>query len=243
MKAWEKLYKSEDLDEAIELAEKVSIKSNDGVQIIAEVEDCRVETYMEFQSPSYPSCNCPSRYPCKHEAALTYYIKNHLEEYVDKPDFDEIFNLVSNDDLKDFLKKEFRTNPDLKDKFIKRFSDNTIDKKYYTAKLDTVFKKGEGPDFKLHECHDLDLMEDELYDFLTEDIPNLLSIGEHDFACDLLIRIAELLNDELISTYDSWYDLAECFDEQVNVLSFSLYLDSEKLDELHANMDHIMSCF
>ena len=61
MKAWEKLYKSEDLDEAIELAENVSIKSNDGVQIIAEVEDFRVETYMEFQSPSYPSCNCPSR--------------------------------------------------------------------------------------------------------------------------------------------------------------------------------------
>ena len=35
LKAWEKLYESEDLDEAIELAEKVIIKSNDGVQIIA----------------------------------------------------------------------------------------------------------------------------------------------------------------------------------------------------------------
>lgn len=243
MKAWEKLYKSEDLDEAIELAEKVSIKSNDGVQIIAEVDDCRVETYMQFQTPTIPSCNCPSRYPCKHEAALTYYIKNHLEKYVDKPDFDEIFNLVSNDDLKDFLKKEFKTNPDLKDKFINRFSDNPIDKKYYTAKLDTVFKKGEGPDFNLHEYHDLDLMEDELYDFLTEDIPNLLSLCEHDFACDLMIKIAKLLNDELMSSYDSWYDLAECFDEQVSVLSFSIYLDSEKLEELHANMDHIMSCF
>lgn len=242
MKAWEKLYNSEDLDEAIELADKVSIKSNDGVQIIAEVDDCRVETYMQFQSPSYSSCNCPSRRPCKHEAALTYHIKNHLEEYVDKPDFNEIFNLVSNDDLKDFFKKEFKTNPDLKDKFLKRFSDNIIDKEYYTAKLDGVFRKGEGRDFKFHGIHDLDLMENELYDFLSRDIPNLLSIGEHDFACDLLIRIAELLNDEVISSHDSWYDLAECFMEQVNVLSFSIYLDSEKLDELHANMSHIMNC-
>ena len=242
MKAWEKLYKLEDLDEAIELAENVSIKSNDGVQIIAEVEDFRVETYMQFQSPSYPSCNCPSRYPCKHEAALTYYIKNHLEEYVDKPDFDEIFNLVSNDDLKDFLKKEFKTNPDLKDKFLKSFSDNTIDKKYYTAKLDAGFRKGEGRDFKHHNIRDLDLMENELYDFIFTDISNVLSAGEHDFACDLLIRIAKLLNDEVISTHDSWYDLADRFMEQVNVLSFSIHLDSEKLDELHANMDHIMNC-
>ena len=242
MKAWEKLYKSEDLDEAIELAETVSIKSNDGVQIIAEVEDFRVETYMQFQTPTIPSCNCPSRYPCKHEAALTYYIKNHLEEYVDKPDFDEIFNLVSNDDLKDFLKKEFNSNPDLKDRFLKRFSDNPIDKKYYTDKLDTVFKKGEGPDFEYHEYHDLDLMGDELYDFIFTDISNVLSAGEHDFACDLLIRIAKLLNDEVISTYDSWYDLADRFMEQVNVLSFSIHLDSEKLDKLHANMDHIMNC-
>ena len=62
--------------------------------------------------------------------------------------------------------------------------------------MDTVFKKGEGPDFKLHEYHDLDLMRDELYDFLSRDIPNLLSIGEHDFACDLMIKIAKLLNDE-----------------------------------------------
>nr|WP_294999679.1 hypothetical protein [uncultured Methanobrevibacter sp.] len=242
MKAWEKLYKSEVLDEAIELADKVSIKSNDGVQIVAQVEDYRVETYMQFQSPSYPSCNCPSGYSCKHEAALIYHIRNHLDEYVGTPDFDEIFNLVSPDDLKDFLKKEFRTNPELKDKFLKRFSNSCIDRHYYSDRLDTVFKKGEGRDFRYHEIHDLDLMENELYDFIFTDISNVLSAGEHDFACDLLIRIAKLLNDEVISTHDSWYNLTDRFMEQVNILSFSIYLDSEKLDELYANMDHIMSC-
>ena len=241
MKAWEKLYKSEDLDRAVELSQKVSIKSNDGVQIIAEVEDYRVKTYMKFQSPSYHSCNCPSRYPCRHEAALTYHIKNHLDEYVETPNFDEVFSLVSQDDLKDFLKKEFESNPDLKDKFLKRFSDNIIDNDYYTNKLDKIFKKGEGRDFDNHGYHDLDMMEDELYDFISADISDILSTAEHDFACDLLIRIAKLLNDEVMSSHDSWYDLADSFMEQVNVLSFSIYLDAEKLDELNANMNHMIS--
>ena len=176
------------------------------------------------------------------EAALTYYIKNHLEDYVKNPDFDEVFSLVSIDDLKDFLKKEFETNHDLKDKFLKRFSDNYIDKDFYIDKLDEVFGKGEGRDFQVHGIHDLDLMEDELYDFIFTDISNILSTGEHDFACDLLIRIATLLNDEVISTYDSWYDLTDRFMEQVNVLSFSIYLEAGKLDALYANMDHIMEC-
>lgn len=239
MKAWEKQYRSEDLDEAIELAQNVSVISNDGVQIIAQVGDCRVETYIQFQSPTYSSCSCLSRYPCRHEAALTYHIKNHLDDYVHAQDFDEIFSLVSPDDLRYFLKKEFNSNPDLKDKFLKRFSNTYIDRNYYSDKLDDVFRKGEVSDF---EYHDLDLMKDELYDFIFTDISNLLSAGEHDFACDLLIRIAKLLNDEIVSTYDSWYDLTDRFMEQVNVLSFSIYLDSEKLDALYANMNHIMSC-
>ena len=57
----------------------------------------------------------------------------------------------------------------------------------------------------------------------------------------MLIRIAKLLNNEVISTSDSWDGLADRFMEQVDALSFSLYLDAEKLDELYANMNHIMS--
>lgn len=239
LKAWEKLYKSEDLDKAVELSQKVSIKSNDGVQIIAEIEGYRVETYIEFKSPIYASCNCPSTHPCRHEAALTLHIKNHIDEYVDNQDFDEVFSLVSHDDLKDFIKEEFKANPDLKEKFMKRFADNCIDRNYYTQKLDTIFTKGEGSDFDNRGYHDLDLMKKELSDFLTYDIPDLLIAHEHDFACELLIRIAKLLNDELISTYDSWYDLADCFMEPVNLLPFSIYLDAEKLDELNSNMGHI----
>ena len=240
MQAWEKLYKKEVLNQAIELEKDVSIKSNDGVQIIAQVGDYEVETYLEYGTPLYPSCSCPEVYPCKHEAAVTYHIINHPEIYQKNPDFEEIFNLVNSDDLKNFLLGELKSNPDLKDKFLKRFSDNHLNKQYYRDKLDKIFKKGEGRDFEYHGFYDLDLMKDELYDFIIEDIYNILST-DHNFACELMIRIAELLNDEVISTRGSWYDLADRFMEQVNVLLFSIYLDAEKLDELNANTDHIIN--
>lgn len=243
MKAWERLYDSDVLDEAIDLADIVKIISNDGVEIIAQVEGFNVETYIQYKSPSYLSCNCPSRKSCKHEAALVYYLINHPELYLKKPDFDEVFDLVSKNDLKDFLLNEFKDNPDLKDKFFKRFSNNSIDKDYYNKKLDDIFKRGEGRDFKYHGFHDLDLMETSLIDFMLNDIGDILSVREHNFACDLLIRIAKLLNDEVISSHDSWYDLVENFMEQVNPLDFSIYLDSKKLGELYANMDHIMNVF
>ena len=242
LKAWEKLYEPEVLEEAINLADSVKIISNDGVEIIAEVENHKVKTYIQYNSPSYLSCSCSSRLSCKHEAALVYYLKNHGELYLKNPDFDEVFDLVSQNDLRDFLLNEFKNNHDLKNRFFERFSNSLIDKKFYSDKLDDVFKRGEGKDFKHHGFYDLDMMEDSLYDFIFHDISDILSAGEVDFACDLLIRIAVLLNDEVISTYDSWYDLADRFMEQVNVLMFSIYLDGEKLDALYTNMDHIMNC-
>ena len=50
-------------------------------------------------------------------------------------------DVLLRDDLKNFLKEEFETNPDLKDNFLRRFSDKGIDKDYYNDKLDDV-KKG-----------------------------------------------------------------------------------------------------
>ena len=241
MKAWEKLYRVKDLDEAVTLADNIKIISNDGVQIIAQVGDFKVETYIQYASPSCPSCSCSSVYSCKHEAAIVYYLKNHPELYLENQSINEVFYIITDDELKDFLKDEFQLNPDLKDRFLKRFSDNSIDKNYYNNKLSKIFRKGGGRDFEYHGFYDLDRMEDGLYDFISSDISNILSAGEYDFACELMIRIAELLNDEVVSTHDSWYNLADRFMEQVNALSFSIYLDAEKMDELNANTGHITS--
>ena len=242
VKAWQKQYSTEELDEALKLVEDVEIKNMCDEQIIALVGDFEVETIIEYGTPSFLSCTCPSREPCRHEAALVYYIINHPELCSQKEDFEELFTLVCEEDLKNFLKEEFKINKDLKERFIRRFSSSPISRDFYSDKLSDIFKRGEGRDFEYHGFHDLDLMEDELYEFISSDIHDILASGEHDFACELLIRIAKILNDEVISTYDSWYDLADCFMEQVHALSFSIYLDAMKLDEVYSNMDHIMSC-
>ena len=242
VKAWEKLYSTEDLDEALKIADDVEIRSVCDEQIIARVGDFHLETIMEYGSPSYLSCSCSSSGPCRHEAALVYYILNHPEVYPKKQGFEELFNSVCEDDLKNFLLEEFKTYAELKERFIRHFSSNSINRDYYSDKLSDIFTRGEGRDFKYNGFHDLDLMESELYEFIFSDISDILESGEHDFACGMMIRIAKLLNDEVISTYDSWYDLADAFMEKVNILSFSVYLDSKKLDELNSNMDHIMAC-
>ncbi|WP_298525125.1 hypothetical protein, partial [uncultured Methanobrevibacter sp.] len=154
MKAWEKLYKEDVLNEAIELAEKVNVIENDGVEIIAKVDGFKVTTYIECNSPAYLSCGCSSKSPCKHEAALVYYLKDHPELYLKSPDFNEIFNLVSRSNLQEFLLDEFKNDPLLEERFLKRFSNRFIDKQYYIDKLDDVFTRGEGKDFKNHGFYD-----------------------------------------------------------------------------------------
>lgn len=240
LKAWEKMYESSDLDEALKLVDRVSVKSSDGVQIIAQVEDFEVETIVEYNSPSYLSCSCSSKYTCKHEASLVYYLERHPELFIKKPTFEELFDIANDDQMKNFLMIEFQKNPDMKKRFISQFA---IDKNYYLTKLDDIFKRGESRDFHNHGFHDLDVMDDELYDFIAEDIDAILTLGEYDFACDLMIKIAKLLNDEIMASYDSWYNIVDIFLEKVNAFSFCIYLDLQKLDELYANMNVIVNCF
>lgn len=239
MKAWEKPYDVDVLEEAINLVDNVEIIQSDGVEFIAEIESFEVKTYIQYNSPTYTFCNCPKNGYCKHEASLIYYLINHPELYLMELDFNEQLNQVSENNLKKFLLKELESNDELKKKFMNEFQNNIIDKDYYRNKLSDVFKSGEGKDFEYHGIYDLDLMGNSLYDFIFEDISNILSAGEYEFACELLIRIADLLNDEMMSTYNSWYDLVDRFMEHVHVLSTSIYLDSQKMDELYSKMDVI----
>lgn len=240
MKAWEQMYDSEILAEGKAMAENVKIIENDGGRIVAEIEGFEVETYIEYNSPYYGSCNCSRTLPCKHEAALTYYLIDHPELYLKELTFDEIFEDIDEKSLREFLFREFQSNDKLKSKFLKEFKANPINKEYYRDKLTNVFKSGEGRDFKHFEVYDLDMMEDSLYDFIFHDISTILSAGEYDFACELLCRIAELLNDELMVSYDSWHNLADRFMEHVNTLSASIYLDAQKMDELYSRMDFML---
>ncbi|WP_458404848.1 SWIM zinc finger family protein [Methanobrevibacter sp.] len=239
MKAWTQTFDVTDLDEGIELSYNVKIIRNDGNQIIAQIENYEVTTYIQYNNPTDTSCTCSKTQPCKHEAALIYYLINHPELYVKKLDFDKIFNNVDEENLKKFLLSEFESDTELKTRFINQFKDNSINQNYYRNKLEKVFETGEGQYYDQHEIYDLDLMENSLYDFIFEDITTILSAGEYDFAWELLCKIAELLNDELMTTFDSWYDLTDRFMEHVHVLSTSIYLDAEKMDILYSKMDFI----
>ena len=239
MKAWEKWYSDEVLDEAKKLENSVKIVSNDGVEIIGEVENRRVTTYIQYNSPTHASCGC-SKMSCEHEAALVYYLISHPELYLKNLDFEEIFDLASENDIKRFLLKEMESDEDLKNRFLNEFQpESVIDKNYYRNKLSRVFEGGKGRDFDDHGFYELDMMEDDLEDFIVDDISDILSAGEYDFACELLCEIGELLNDDVMSTFDSWYNLADRFMEHVNVLSTSVYLDAEKMDELNSKIDNV----
>ena len=58
MKAWQKAYDENVLDEALKLADDVKVISNDGVEIIAEVESFNVTTYIQYNSQTHVSCTC-----------------------------------------------------------------------------------------------------------------------------------------------------------------------------------------
>lgn len=243
MKAWEQSYDEKVLNEALNIIGDVKIVHNDGIEIIAEIESFAVTTYIQYNGPTHASCNCSESGGCKHEASLIYYLKDHPEIYVKDLDLNDILDNVDKKNLKKFLLKEFEYDNELKSRFLSEFQKNSIDKTYYRNKLSKIFKTGEGKEFEYHEIYDLDLMENGLYDFLFDDISKIMSAGEFDFACELLCRIAELLNDELMSSYDSWDNLVDRLMEHVNVLSSSIYLDSQKMDELYSNMDIIFDIF
>ena len=123
---------------------------------------------------------------------------------------------------------ELENNLDFKTRFLEEFKLNSlIDKEYYNNKLSIIFKQGESKDFEYHGIYNLDLMESSLKDFLMEDINSILVAGEYGFACDLL-------DNELMTSHDSWYDLSDSFMHYVHSLSNSIHLDSEKMNELYS---------
>lgn len=235
MKAWELMYKKDVLKKAKEISEDVKIIENKGDEFVAEIEGFKVKTYIEYGSPSYPSCNCSKIMPCKHTASLIYYLQKHPELITSERDLNEIIELINPDDLKKFLLKELKTNSDLKKDFQERFNQTSvIDKNYYTQKLSKAINQGKSRDFEYHEIYNLDMMENSLSEFLNDDIDKLIDAREHDFACELLCKIGDLLDDDLASSHDSWYDLSQLFMHYVFILENSTYLDSEKMRELNS---------
>lgn len=240
MKAWELMYDKEVLKEGKNIVDDVKIINNDDDEIIGEIEGFEVSTYIEYNSPSYVSCNCSKQMPCKHEASFIYHLEKYSDLFVKKIGLKERLDLIQHKELKKFILNELENNNDFKTRFLEEFKLNSlIDKDYYNNKLSIIFKQGESKDFEYHGIYNLELMESSLKDFLMEDINSILVAGEYDFACDLLCRIGDLLDNELMTSHDSWYDLSDSFMHYVHSLSNSIHLDSEKMNELYSKTDLI----
>ena len=218
---------------------------NSGDEITARFDDdTEIMTPLSYDSPSHPFCNCNSKYYfCKHYASIMYYVEKHPEILKSAADINDILSVVSEEKLKEFLLKEFENNSDLKNRFLDEFSKKSkIDKNYYSKKLKKIFKQGEGPDFRYHEIYDLDRMESGLYEFLRDDIHNVLKAGEYEFAFELLLKIGPILNDEMATTSDCWYDLAEEYVQIIDLISQTIHLSKEQVRELYSNTDVIHMC-
>lgn len=235
MKAWKTRYSKEELEKGRILSENLKVKQFDGVEIICEVDGFEVKAYLYFQTPTLLSCSCLKKYWCEHQAALIFFTQTHPELMKKEDEFN--LNLIDKEELINFIEKELKENPDFERRFFEEFSKNPeISKKRYFARFDEILEYGRDENYGVY---DIDLIAPSLHSFMDNEIAELLNIGEHDSACKLLTGIAKILNDELASTYDSWYNLADSFINYENILCDSIIVSERQLDELESNVNLI----
>lgn len=85
------------------------------------------------------------------------------------------------------------------------------------------------------------MMEYALSEFMDNELPKILEMREHSFACSLVEKIAEVLSDDLAVSHDSWYGLVEDFREYVYILEDSIYLTSDERKSLESATSGIVS--
>ena len=240
MNGWELSFDGKSLDDAQKC--EVEILNVEDREIIAKVDGFEVVAPIVFHSPHHVFCSCKSKYPCKHEAALINYIEKHVELLKCIQSEVDLISSIDENQLRDFLKNEMEQNPKLKKAFLDKFGqEDVIDKEYYIEKLNQVFRSGEDGSFADFGIYNIDMMEYALSEFMDNELPKILGMCEHSFACSLVEKIAEVLGDDLAVSHDSWYDLAEDFMEYVYILEDSIYLTSDERKSLERATSEIVS--
>lgn len=240
MKGWELSFDVKSLDDAQKC--EVEILHVENREIIAKVDGFEVIAPIAFHSPHHVFCSCKSKYPCKHEAALVYYLEKHAELLKCSQSEVDLISSIDENQLREFLKNQMKQNTMLKKDFLDKFHrESVIDKKYYLDKLNQVFRSGEDKSFVDFGIYNIDMMEYELSEFMGNDLPKILGMREHSFACSLVEKIAEVLGDDLAVSHDSWYGLVEDFMEYVYILEDSIYLTSDERKSLERATSEIVS--
>ena len=233
MSVWERLYDEETLNKAKTVKfNNLKIKHD---TITAQIAGTKYEitSRLVYKSPYDTKCSCDKQVRCEHDAALHYHIDNHPEILNANKDCSKIMENVDADELKEFVLEELKRNITLNHEFIVRFESKTaIDKEKYYQSLAKAIRSGEGHDFYLHQLYDIGKMEKALTHFMKHDIDEILESGEYSFACEILCKIADVLDDELETIDDSWYNLTKTFSEIACPLLESIFLDFDEIEEL-----------
>ncbi len=213
----------------------VSYFKNGSVRKVVEVDDNKFEAIV-VGSDKYKvrikisngdiskcSCNCPYDYggPCKHIVALALYIDKNFLKIESKKDsksdiVDRIFEKISLNEIKNFLKDVVLNNKTVKERFLKLF-DKSVDAKkakdYYIKQIvDCISSELDSYDY---------LSEDGAYtvndfiDKLFEDAKAKIVDQDYETAFNISIAVIETVYarvseyDEDGSYYDEYYEYAE----------------------------------
>lgn len=143
--------------------------------VVSGTEDYDVEITFDEGLIDDMHCSCPyfDIDNCKHLAALLYVLEDEDEEetVVENEDFKELFDSVSDEDLKDFLFNQLEEDSRLLNRFKLEFS-NKIDAGYYRSKLFDI-------------CFEDD-NRGSINGFLSKDMYFLMEKGEYGLVLDLL---------------------------------------------------------
>ena len=188
-------------------------------------------------------CTCPKREYCRHEAAvLTYIEKNNLIEKEK-----EFINLVKHADeanLKEYLIEILNDNPEIKRDFITKFKkEKRIDAERYFTKLESIIENSEGSDYGNFGLYNIDRLAGGIYDFILDELYDLVEIYQYDVVFELLDRIGDVLSDEMYVNNESWYDACEEYLLLAYKLEDTYVLSDEQLDSLRAHTSFMNSYY
>lgn len=180
-------------------------------------------------------CSCPKKSHCKHEAAvLTYVEKNNLLQKEKK--FLNLVNSIDENLLKEYFIEIMDDNPQLKYEFIQKFKkEPKIDSKPYFDKLEDIIDRSKGSDYTNFGYYDIETLAEGIYDFILDEIYNLMDIHQYEIVFELLERMASVLNDEMYVDDSSWYDACEEYLQVAYKLEDTYILSDDQLDKLEDN--------
>ena len=214
MNSWMYLFEDKILGRGLSYTDLVEITSRNKGKVTAKVYGTDVyTTEITFDDGLVDDMHCTCPYfdtdNCKHLAALLFVLEDEdglPESDLDESDdgFEELFNSLSDDELRQFLFDELEGNPELRNTFKLKFS-NGIDPGHYRSKLSGICFEDENRYL--------------INGFLREDMEFLMEKQEYELVLDLLDDVFPYIMD----WWNYWEDYGSDGNmERVHEIAFRL---------------------